>query len=374
MFKKILFCSLFILIFLIPSKQDANATTWERRGTIVYADSIIAAIDRGYSIIIDSCEIFGQLTKQGTPERPDTIKSYIDINYSSFLNLVSFDNCYFMEEVSFNLDTLCERAYFLHAVFSKGACFIGTTFKSLAYFYGCTFKRSYVLFIGTSFKKEACLSEISVDKLADFRHATFRGQVDLDFKEFKNILILWYQLKGHLAYDPLANLKLIKYFEEQRQLDDADGKYLFIKDHERMEKPWYIRYPEYWFIQLTCGYGVKPGRTLIVSSLIILLFTFFYTKPNAIKEIEKEFGHRRRRRRVRMDRKGIGKRFYDALYFSVHTFIIGIVSNWHPTDEFLIKTRRIRLFKFRTLSMIEGVLGWVLLVLFVVTLTRKFIR
>jgi hypothetical protein len=57
MSKKILFCSLFILIFLIPSKQDSNATTWERHNTTVHADSMLAAIDRGDSVIIDSCEI-----------------------------------------------------------------------------------------------------------------------------------------------------------------------------------------------------------------------------------------------------------------------------------------------------------------------------
>jgi hypothetical protein len=166
----------------------------------------------------------------------------------------------------------------------------------------------------------------------------------------------------------------MKYFDEQRQFDNADGVYLFLKDQERMGKFWLWRYLEFWFIQLTCGYGVKPLRTLIVCGLVIIFFSALHTKSNAIKEIEKELGHRGRWKRFRIVRKGFRKRFYDALYFSVHTFIIGIVSNWHPTDEFLIKTKRIRLFKFRTLSMIEGTLGWVLLVLFVVTLSRKFIR
>ena len=166
----------------------------------------------------------------------------------------------------------------------------------------------------------------------------------------------------------------MKHFEQQRQLDDADGVYLFLKDHERIEKPWYVRYPEYWFIQQTCGYGVKPLRTLIVCALVIILFSALYTKTNAIREIEKEFGHPRRRRIRRSVRRSLRKRLYDAVYFSAQTFIICVVPDWHPTDEFLIKFWKIKLFKFRTFSMIEGALGWVLLVLFVVTLTRKFIR
>lgn len=68
------------------------------------------------------------------------------------------------------------------------------------------------------------------------------------------------------------------------------------------------------------------------------------------------------------------KEMGDAFYFSFQTFIIGVVSDWYPTEEFLIRIKNKRLLKFRTLSMIEGALGWILLVLFVVTLTRKFIR
>jgi hypothetical protein len=167
----------------------------------------------------------------------------------------------------------------------------------------------------------------------------------------------------------------MRYFDDQRMLDGVDGVYFFLKDQERVGKPWYYRYPEFWFIQLTCGYGVKPGYTFLWSACIILLFTVFYTlRYNSIKEIENKFLYSKRPRVLRKVRRSFTKRLYDAFYFSATTFIIGIVSDWHPTDEFLIKSKRFRLIKFRTLSMIEGILGWVLLVLFVVTLTRKFIR
>jgi uncharacterized protein YjbI with pentapeptide repeats len=472
MSKKILFCSLFILIFLFPIEQDPSAKTWERRNTTVSADSIIAAIDRGDSVIIDSCKIFGPLIKEGTWRRPDTIKSVIKTEYSTIYDSVSFKCCYFNEDVMFEPDTfhgyagfmyttfseytsftsatfsgdadfddatfdgeaffseatigghgdfrgvifedfagfwratICGDAYFSGATFARDAyfdeinfegepyfnvanfdsdaCFReatfggdanfkGATFKNDAYFYMATFD-SNASFSEAYFCGNAYFQEVTFGGYADFSDAIFCRQVDLSPKEFKNMYISWKQLKGHLVYNRTANYKLMKYFEDQRLSDDADGIYLFLKDHERVQKPPYIRYPEYWFIQLTCGYGVKPLRTLVATFLIILVFSVFYTKSNAIREIEKELGHRRRRRKYRIVCSSFSKRFYDALYFSVHTFIIGVVSDWHPTDEFLINTKKIRLFKFRTLSMIEGALGWILLVLFVVTLTRKFIR
>jgi len=408
MSKKILFFSLFILIFLISSKQNPNAKTWKRHHSKIPSDSIMAAIEQGDSVIIFHCQIMGPLRKEGTAEKPDTIKSVIKITESFFSSDVSFEYCYFMEEVRFFSDTIF-IARFSNTTFSKYASFLFTRFfhsNFIVFFDSSTFCED-VSFRGVSFSALTDFSKTTFRKLADFSKVTFggpstfenaffKGKVsfysttfgrDADFSgaifggnvyinpvEFKNIYISWKQLKGHLFYYPPANLKLIKYFEEQRQLDDADGVYLFLKDQERMKRSPWVRYPEYWFIQLTCGYGVKPLRTLIVCGLVIILFSALYTKSNAIKEIEKELGHRRRRRKYRIVHKGFGKRFYDALYFSVHTFIIGVVSDWHPTDEFLIETKRVRLFKFRTLSMIEGALGWILLVLFVVTLTRKFIR
>ena len=468
MFKRILFYSLFILIFLIPSKQNPNAKTWERHSTTVQADSILAAIERGDSIIIGDCQIFGQLVKEGTLG-VDTITSFLIIYSSTFLDSVSFNNCYFRGQTHFledtlrgvtsfsyttfegdasfrqatfggNTDFLCatfggdvdfmdaifdniadfssatfggdvdlssttfdRSADFDAAIFHRGASFGKATFRGDAWFRDAIFD-DLALFYGATFSGDADFDRATFSGDANFGNFTFGRKVDLSMKEFKNINISWKQLDGHLVYNRTANYKLMKYFEEQRQLADADGIYLFLKDQERMEKSWYVRYPEYWLFQLPCGYGVKPLNTLYLSLVIVLIFTLVFSQPNAIKEIEREFGYRKRRRKYRIVSRSYGKRLYDALYFSVHTFIIGIVGEWHPTDEFLVDTRRInmfrfrffhiagsvserrpteefliktrgiRLFKFRTLAMIEGVLGWVLLVLFVVTLTRKFIR
>jgi uncharacterized protein YjbI with pentapeptide repeats len=517
MSKKILFCSLFILIFLIPSKQDSNARTW--KNCRVHAESIIAAIERGDTILIRACEIIDPLIKRGTWDKPDTIKSVIYVSYSTFLDEVDLSNCYFLYPVDFYYDSLskhidffhttfaenavwwnttfCHRATFMEATFYSSANFLGSTFDGDAIFGGTTFDsivtfqgaifsgfaefrdatfgeyadftsttfdglveflqasfdssvcfkfatfgiypifydanfggyanfwrstfdsstnfsgvhfRDSTLFRQVTFRKgvsfgdavfdssstfedatfggDADFSEATFNGDADFQWVTFEGDADfsganfhkqvyLSPKEFMDITISWEQLEDHLVYNRLADYQLRRHFEEKTQFDDADRIYLFIKDQERMRKSPWVRYPEYWCIYLTCGYGTKPLNTFILSIVLVILFAVFFTNPKAIKEIEKESRHRKRRRSYRDAPKTRRKRFYYALYFSLHIFIIGVVSDWHASDEFLIgdsKKRGIKLFRFRTLSMIEGALGWILVIILIISLERTIGR
>ncbi|KPJ62939.1 hypothetical protein AMJ44_14935 [candidate division WOR-1 bacterium DG_54_3] len=210
MFKKSLFLALLTFITLIAWKRDSNAKTWERYNTTVSADSILAAIERGEDIKIDSCEIFGAFKKWGTKERPDTIKNFISISNSAFFHSVSFKYCYFMAEVRFFASTF-GRMSFYEATFTKHADFSFTTFAIEA----------------------------------DFWHTTFGEKIDLSLIEFEDIYLSWKQLDGHLICDVLTSYMLMRYFEENREFDNTDGFYLYMKDQERMQKSPWVRYPEY---------------------------------------------------------------------------------------------------------------------------------
>jgi hypothetical protein len=372
--RKLLLKAIVILCCLAFHSLSTQAGTFQPQpGSTVLADSIIAAIERGDSIIIHKCKILGGLLKKGIQEKPEIIKSVIDIESSTFWNSVSFKDCYFISLVILYSDTLIDDIDFSRSEFKSDVSFYKTVFKSNVDFHFVKFGGKTV-FTSTIFNERADFSFCTFGGDVYFWNAIFKEQAVLLSIEFTNIYISWNQLKHHLICEPRTSYKFMKYFEEQRVLGDADGVYLFLKDQERMEKSRIFRYLEYWLYKLPFGYGAKPLNTLYFSIIIVIVFALFYVKPNAIKEIEKEFWHRKRQRLFQNVTKGFWKRFYNALYFSVHTFIIGIVSNWHPTDEFLINTRRIKLFKFRTLSMIEGVLGWILLAVFIVILTRKFIR
>ena len=143
-------------------------------------------------------------------------------------------------------------------------------------------------------------------------------------------------------------------------LHDADLVYLFLKEQERIRKPWYKRYPEYWFIQQTCEYGVGPLRTLRTSGIVIAVFAVFYYLLQ-IRELRRALGRGLKR---------IGLKTYNALYFSINTFVSGAPIDWVPENT----ESSMEHYIFRILTTVERGLGWVLLVLFVVTLTRTFIR
>jgi hypothetical protein len=73
---------------------------------------------------------------------------------------------------------------------------------------------------------------------------------------------------------------------------------------------------------------------------------------------------------------GWWKRFRSALYFSVNTFTTVGYGDWYPTAE-RIKLPRIKWklpITYRGLAMTEGLIGWLLLALFLITLGRVWIR
>lgn len=398
------------------------------------ADSVIAAIERGDSIRISLCEISGPLRKEGTKERPDTINSYINIWLTTLYDSVSFRFCHFTRDIIFQGVFSKENIDFLGAIFSKRALFTGVNSKKTANFSSSTFSEStsfsrtrfrrdadfsdayfgdFTSFNSVTFDRKAVFFYATFSKNADFSNTTFRDEADFwsatfsadahfdtahfnerayfreatfdgntyfhltTFEEdvyfqgaafgglinlsplrFNEMYISWKQLESRFISDIPTSFRLMKYFEKERMLDDADGIYLFLKDLERKAKPCYLRYPEYWLIQQTCGYGVKPQNTLYICVGIIILFASLYFFADAIRP-----------------RMGVKKgSFFDALYFSFQTFIIGTVADWYPKDQYLIRVGSIRFLKFRTLSMMEGALGWILVILFIISLGRKFIR
>ena len=106
MLKKIVLFTGLILIMQIAWKQDASAKTWERHNTTISADSILAEIERGDSVIINSCRICAPLTKESSPEMAHTIKSLMGIFSSTFLGSISLRYCRFIEHVGLWSDKL----------------------------------------------------------------------------------------------------------------------------------------------------------------------------------------------------------------------------------------------------------------------------
>ena len=194
-------------------------------------------------------------------------------------------------------------------------------------------------------------------------------------------------------------LRLIKNFEDIGFTTSANDAYY----HYRLIKPVFktvdinidgknanviigqkTKWIERIFFGWTCGYGVKPFWALRVAGLLILLFTFIYfVKKGSIEYRQTKKGFENIRKEIRNDTENIlikhrvldanlikiesedikneiSKKWYYGLYncfyFSVMTFSTVGYGDYCPVGT------------FKLVAMVEGILGWLTMALFLVTL------
>ena len=110
----------------------------------------------------------------------------------------------------------------------------------------------------------------------------------------------------------------------------------------------------------SCGYGVKPWNAAALAVVIILIFIPIYGLRGGI---------RRSKEKDEKDEEDMSSRrktwnaFVDAFYFSMVTFTTIGYGDLYPADRY----RKVAV-------MIEGLFGWLILALFLVTLANVMIR
>ena len=325
-----------------------------------------------------------------------------DFSGTMFSGTANFGNVTFLGYVYFNNAAFSGYVYFWNATFSEETNFWRATFAEEAFFWNATFSREVKLssanflkslsFRFTHFHSNLYLLESIFEKTLDFRLSIFsdKSRIFLDNMDVHRLLVNWDQWPGKIDSKDTTetrveslrkNYVLVETeLAKQGKHDDLDACYLERREMERSYKSGFAWFGD-WLLWFSCGYGVKPFYTVRLAVIVILIFALFYFKLGAIQE---------RRHEDREDDSGVSvvkfrvkllgkwRRLLDAVYFSVNTFTTVGYGDWYPTDEFLIKFR-IKNFdtgflRFRTLAMIEGLLGWLLLAMFLVSLGRIWIR
>ncbi len=136
------------------------------------------------------------------------------------------------------------------------------------------------------------------------------------------------------------------------QFNDADDTTYQYRRQSQANKEWSFSKLGDIFIWLSCGYGVKPWRTAAWAVAIVLIFTPFYFWRGGIKRLKEN----------NEDEKQ-DMSLYDAFYFSMTTFTTLGYGDLYPADRYRMVA-----------VMIEGLLGWLILALFLVTLANVMIR
>ncbi len=279
---------------------------------------------------------------------------------------VRFDEAIFYKDVYFwsrhGKNTIFGgKSYFSHARFNGIAEFSGVIFLDVADFSLCRFYGEYiqlldsqfkgkVSFIGSIIKGRSDFRNNKFDNIADFSKVTF-NIIDFSAARFKESLYLtgitfsrfevqWNTIEERLICDDSVFLALIANFKNLGQFDDSDNCYYRYKKRIQKRRGIGLRKVIDLLSYISCGYGVRPFRTLCISMLLITIFALLFWYGRGIEGLQS---------------------IIEAFYYSALTFTANSKSiNW------------IGIYKY--IGLIEGFLGWLFMALFLVTLGRTWLR
>ncbi|MBU4139132.1 MAG: pentapeptide repeat-containing protein, partial [Euryarchaeota archaeon] len=269
----------------------------------------------------------------------------VDFGFAKFSSFAIFSGANFNGVTNFNDARFNSAADFIGASFGGGADFPFAIFDEVAYFHGARFDNAAVFDYAT-FGEDSYFNKAKFGGAAHFNDINFNDvyftdteffSVSLVNTDFQSVRVEWSSLKNALVFDGPTYLKLIKNFKDMEQFGDADDayyQYRLLSQKNKNGFSWLS--DEIW--RITCGYGVKPGNTILFGVLIILIFSLIYCLGGDVS---------------------IG----DAFYFSMTTFASAQSKDWYPVDRY----RKIA-------HIIERLSGWFILSLFIVTLAKVMIR
>jgi len=376
-------------------------------------------------IFEDSVSFFYAVFDKTTVFQDSTFKNKANFGEATFnegahfsrvkFNYAWFWNATFNNYTSFGSTTFDGRTTFCNAIFVKEASFYNCTFNEFTDFFNATFNNlarfqwaafnGPVSFKNATFNDTANFPDVKFNDEAHFQNARFNDTTEFGFAKFKDrayftnasfednadfseadifltMKIGWSQLEGKLVYNDYFYQSLIRNFETLGQSDDANDAYYKYKVEKRrhinIKSPlgFIKRVSEYIFLDRSCGYGVKPLRPPLSGIVVILVFSFGYYQTGAIKQTcSKVFPKTKNRFWKLVDKHFLKnhKRYKNALYFSASTFLALSYGDWYPTAKFL-KIRKVEICRFQTIAIAEVFLGWIILVLFVISLTMTWIR
>jgi hypothetical protein len=286
--------------------------------------------------------------------------------YSQFLGKARFSNVKFDGSADFRMsvfsddalfwDSLFERnAYFTEDIFDKNVDFEDTIFKSNAEFSHVQFSnnRKYSSnFLNSSYGGIANFAFSSFSPTADMRNLHLKSSLNMTQVVFDRIEMKWNEMHKSMICDDYVYISLINNFKNLGQFEDADNcnyQYgLYRLSHDDLG---WSKLSDFisWIL---CGFGVRPFFVISWSVLMILMFGSIYYF----------FGALRRDNESKNEAQKICT-FCETIYFSTAVFLVSLPpQGLHPTD------------RWRYVVMLEDILGWVLMTLFVVILGRVLIR
>ncbi|WP_143763327.1 pentapeptide repeat-containing protein [Methanothrix harundinacea] len=279
---------------------------------------------------------------------------------SHFIGNANFGGTVFYRGPSFEAVNFEKNASFDLAEFKSEPSFNGAYFKRDATFNYAIFCKS-VYFVGVNFGGDA-----------NYTKTTFNKPVYLKEAIFSRFNVEWRQIKDKIDCDGATYLLLVRSFKNLEQFDNADDCYYDYREWRRNSNDVSTEKRSNWsklydFVSYaSCGYGVRLRFPLAWIFGSIFGLTFLYHIFDGItKSSPHEITMISLNNSTMLFSSAYAETapsFWECLYFSSLSFAGGTPVGLSPVGV------------WKYAVMMESVLGYLFLALFVVVLARKLIR
>ncbi len=333
---------------------------------MIKADEILAKIEEGKPVEYENIIIYGDLDLHRldlplNKNKRKIIKSIIKIEYSTIKGDVFFDHSSFSQLVDFDGTVFTKAANFSDSHFHEDAGFSESKFQGEANFsrahFGTEANFSRARFNDADFGRARFDKNLNLSngKIYTLRlsDAIFADGSNIYLKDFNfnRIVVRWNSIRDHLPFNGSVYLTLIKNFRNLEQFKDEDNCYYqYRKEKQGRTKKIFPRLVD-GLVWLSCGYGVRPSHTVLLSVVIMVIFTVIFWASSALQFNTALAAHH-----------AAGISLYDALYFSSMMFL-----GRNPQNLSIVEG-------YEYLTVVETLLGWLLMALFLVTLSKVMLR
>jgi hypothetical protein len=270
----------------------------------------------------------------------------VQFGLAKFSGLSSFGDAVFSDEAGFNLARFSDAASFSGAEFREDAFYGLTKFQDIASFQSARFD-------GDLNFKGGSISTLLFEKAA----LDADSRIILNDTDFARFKAHWKDIAGHVVWDPGAYLALVSNYHGLGWSQDEDDCYYQYRKLDQSQKGWGMSWAIDVLAWLSCGFGVRPSYAVAWALLTILAFALVYWRGDGIRRSAKPINEP-----AEQDSVPEHVTFRNALFFSTMVFL-----SQGPIDFLPVGRHRYNV-------ILEGIVGWLLLALFLVTLGRVMIR
>ena len=360
------------------------------------ASKILAKIEKGEPVEYDHVHINGNLDVSGLSHvtsqitiTNSEINGVSNFSEAIFENPVKFEGTVFIGETysqksrfngyaCFSDAKFCKESYFEETIFNGEVYFRETIFNGHAFFFRTIFCKGIplgVYFNKAVFYKDAHFSGAYFNGNAHFDSANFccdsfyhdawfLGSASFNASHFERRALF---IRSHFEGENLS-LKNTEFKNPQDQENacrlakkafentgDRDAaSYHFYREMNaiRKQKPWYIRYPEFFFIQLIFGYGVHPFRLMFCWFAVATIFAIIYSAEGGIisklpaSSLPQPLSY-----------------FVECFYFSIVTAVTPGYGKYELTS-----------WVYQAIASIEAIFGTFMWAAFIATFARKYMK